>query len=268
MIKPFRFTEQARTRFLIFGAAREARRKLGLGFEPVSGRTTVQDGVYQQLRHALMIGSFDPAQTLTIASLAEAFGTSNMPVREALRRLAAENALEISQNGSACVPVVTRARLDDLCRARVAVEGLAAELGAPRLSAADIAALEQITAEQQAIGRNDSIYELISKNQQFHFTIYRASGSDVLFQLIETLWLRFGPYMRLLSNHVAPSMRAGAMEPSGRHTAIIAALKDRDFARARDEVVTDIRTTQETLRPLCPDVPEPKPIDFSTFGRG
>jgi DNA-binding GntR family transcriptional regulator len=74
--------------------------------------------------------------------------------------------------------------------------------------------------------------------------------------------------MRLLSNHVAPSMRAGAMEPSGRHTAIIAALKDRDFARARDEVVTDIRTTQETLRPLCPDVPEPKPIDFSTFGRG
>lgn len=241
---------------------------MSLGFEPVSGRTTVQDGVYQQLRHALMIGSFDPAQTLTIASLAEAFGTSNMPVREALRRLAAENALEISQNGSACVPVVTRARLDDLCRARVAVEGLAAELGAPRLSTADIAALEQITAEQQAIGRNDSIYELISKNQQFHFTIYRASGSDVLFQLIETLWLRFGPYMRLLSNHVAPSMRAGAMEPSGRHTAIIAALKDRDFARARDEVVTDIRTTQETLRPLCPDVPEPKPIDFSTFGRG
>ncbi|MGB3536753.1 MAG: GntR family transcriptional regulator [Mesorhizobium sp.] len=241
---------------------------MGLGFEPVSGRTTVQDGVYQQLRHALMIGSFDPAQTLTIASLAEAFGTSNMPVREALRRLAAENALEISQNGSACVPVVTRARLDDLCRARIAVEGLAAELGAPRLSAADIAALEEITADQQVIGRNDSIYELISKNQQFHFTIYRASGSDVLFQLIETLWLRFGPYMRLLSNHVAPSMRAGTMEPSGRHTAIIAALRDRDFARARDEVVTDIGTTQETLRPLCPDVPEPKSIDFSTFGRG
>ncbi|TIX83508.1 MAG: GntR family transcriptional regulator, partial [Mesorhizobium sp.] len=55
---------------------------MALGFEPVSGRVTVQDGVYQQLRHALMVGSFDPAQVLTIASLAEAFGTSNMPVRE------------------------------------------------------------------------------------------------------------------------------------------------------------------------------------------
>ena len=125
---------------------------MALGFEPVSGRITVQDGVYQQLRHALMVGSFDPGQVLTIASLAEAFGTSNMPVREALRRLAAENALEISQNGSACVPVVTRARLDDLCRARLAVEGLAAELGAPRLTAADVASLQRVTDDQQAIG--------------------------------------------------------------------------------------------------------------------
>ncbi|TIW45550.1 MAG: GntR family transcriptional regulator [Mesorhizobium sp.] len=222
---------------------------MALGFEPVSGRVTVQDGVYQQLRHALMVGSFDPAQVLTIASLAEAFGTSNMPVREALRRLAA------------------RARLDDLCRARVAVEGVAAELGAPRLTASDIATLQQITADQQAIGRNGSIYELIAKNQQFHFTIYRASGSDVLFQLIETLWLRFGPYMRLLSNHVAPLMRAGTMEPSGRHTAIIAALKVRDFPRAREEVIADIRTTQETLRAICPAVPEARPVEFAEFGK-
>lgn len=240
---------------------------MALGFEPVSGRVTVQDGVYQQLRHALMVGSFDPGQVLTIAALAEAFGTSNMPVREALRRLAAENALEISQNGSACVPVVTRARLDDLCRARVAVEGLAAELGAPLLTAAEIASLQRITDEQQAIGRDGSIYELIAKNQQFHFTIYRASGSDVLFQLIETLWLRFGPYMRLLSNHVAPLMRAGTMEPSGRHVAIIAALRDRDFVRTREEVIADIRTTQETLRTICPDVPEPKPVEFAGFGK-
>lgn len=240
---------------------------MDLGFEPVATRMTVQDGVYQQLRHALMIGRFDPSQTLTIASLAEAFGTSNMPVREALRRLAAENALEIAPNGSACVPPVTRARLDDLCRARVAVEGLAAELGAPRLTPADIATLEQIVAEQQDIGRNDSIYDLISKNQQFHFIIYRASGSDVLFQLIETLWLRFGPYMRLLSHHVAPSMKAGTMEPSGQHRAVIDALKARDFARVRDAVIADIEATQETLRGICPEGADAKSVDFSSLGK-
>ncbi len=222
-------------------------------FEPVVTRVTVQDGVFQQLRHALMIGRFDPGQTLTIAALAEAFGTSNMPIREALRRLAAENALEIAQNGSARVPIVTRSRLDDLCRARITVEGLATELGAPRLPPAALQDLEHIVAEQQAIGRTASVYDLISKNQQFHFTIYRASGSEVLFQLIETLWLRFGPYMRKLSTHVEPLMRAGTMEPSGRHRAVIAALHARDPLAARREIVGDIEATQATLRTICPE---------------
>lgn len=82
-----------------------------------------------------MVGRFDPGQTLTIASLADSFGTSHMPVREALRRLAAENALEIAPNGSARVPAISKARLDDLCRARIAIEGLAAELAVPNADA-------------------------------------------------------------------------------------------------------------------------------------
>jgi DNA-binding GntR family transcriptional regulator len=223
-----------------------------IDLEPVSSRTTIQEGVYQQLRNALMAGNFDPGQTLTIASLAESFGTSNMPVREALRRLAAENALEVASNGSARIPMVTVARLDDLCLARVAVEGLAAELGAPRLTSRDFETLETIAAEQHAIGRTSNIYQLMAKNQQFHFLIYRASGSEVLLQLIETLWLRFGPYMRMLSTSVEPLMRSGEIDPADPHLAIIAALKAGDFAATREAVVNDIRRTHDILRDYCP----------------
>jgi DNA-binding GntR family transcriptional regulator len=223
-----------------------------IALEPVSSRTTIQEGVYQQLRNALMAGNFDPGQTLTIASLAESFGTSNMPVREALRRLAAENALEVASNGSARIPMVTVARLDDLCLARVAVEGLAAEIGAPRLTQQEIAMLEAIAAEQHTIGRTSNIYQLMAKNQQFHFIIYRASGSEVLLQLIETLWLRFGPYMRMLSASVEPLMRSGEIDPADPHMAIIAALRAGDFAATREAVVNDIRRTHEILRDYCP----------------
>ena len=224
---------------------------------PVVQRSTVQDGVYQQLRGALMAGGFDPGQTLTIASLADSFGTSNMPVREALRRLAAENALEIAQNGSARVPMVTVARLDDLCRARVAVEGLAAELGAPRLTASDIARLEQIVSEQQSILRDRSIYELMAKNYDFHFTLYRASGSEVLLQLIESLWLRFGPYMRMLQTAVEPRMRSGEIEPTGQHAAVVTALRRGDFEAVTAAVVRDITWNGEILRGYCPDFDGP-----------
>ncbi len=224
-----------------------------MSFGPISSRTTVQDAVYQQLRQALMNGQFDPDQSLTIAGLAETFGTSNMPVREALRRLAAENALEIATNGSARVPVVTRARLDDLCRARMNLEALATELAVPLLKEADLELLESIVSEQQTIGREKNIYTLIGKNQQFHFTIYRASGSEVLIQLIETLWLRFGPYMRVLSTHTAPMIKAGMAEPSGRHMTIVKALREKDVTSAREEVIADIQATQDVLRALCPE---------------
>ncbi|CAN7173029.1 GntR family transcriptional regulator [Rhizobium sp. LjRoot30] len=220
---------------------------------PIPPRVTVQDAVYQRLRDALMAGSFDPGQVLTIASLAERFGTSNMPVREALRRLGAEKALELAQNGSARVPAVTVARLEDLARARVAVEGLAAELGAPRLTARDLAGLEAIVAEQRSIGRDRDVYDLMAKNYEFHFVIYRASGSEVLLQLIETLWLRFGPYMRLLQTSVEQLIRSGEIEASGQHDAVLAALKAGDFGCVREAIVHDITWTADILQRFCPD---------------
>lgn len=228
--------------------------------DPVSSRTTIQEAVYLQLRQALMAGTFDPGQTMTIASLAETFGTSNMPVREALRRLAAENALEVSATGTARVPQVSLARLDDLAQARIAVEGLAMELAAPRLSVAEIALLEKVTDDQESIGRSQDIYELIAKNQDFHFILYRASGSEVLIQLIETLWLRFGPYMRLLSSSVGPHIRSGEQTAFGMHREIIAALKAGDAARARAGVENDIRKTQMLLRNYCPPEEENRRI--------
>ncbi|MCR4266188.1 GntR family transcriptional regulator [Nitratireductor sp. ZSWI3] len=221
-------------------------------FVPVSSRVTIQDGVYRQLRDALMTGRFDPEQVLTIASLAESFGTSHMPVREALRRLAAENALEIAPNGSARVPAVSKARLDDLCRARMAVEGLAAELAADNLGADDIRELERLVAAHEASGRDESVYAMLARNREFHFALYEGSRSDVLIQLAETLWLRFGPYMRMLTRNVEPILQSREGETYTRHHhAAIAALRRRDAAGVRQAIVDDIAATQDLLRPFC-----------------
>ena len=220
-------------------------------FEPVSSRTTIQDGVYQRLRRALMTGGFEPDQTLTISSLAETFGVSQMPVREALRRLAAANALEVAANGSSCVPAVSRAKLDDLCRARIAIEGLATELAAPRIDSAAIRALRGNVAEHDALSDEKdekNVYDMLIKNQEFHFGIYCASGSDVLMQIIETLWLRFGPYMRLLTRHMEQQlMGEGARKFTMRHRMVITALENGDAAKARDAIVEDIAATQALL---------------------
>jgi DNA-binding GntR family transcriptional regulator len=220
-------------------------------FGPVVGRVTVQDAVYVKLREALLLGRFDPGQVLTIASLSQSFDTSHMPVREALRRLAAENALEVARNGSARVPPVSISRLDDLCRARASIEGLATELAAQLVSAEEIDGLEDVVEAHELCAQNGEVFEMLSLNREFHYRIYQASRSEVLIQLIDTLWLRYGPYMRMLSAYVAPRMATEDFHSyTVHHRRIVSAIRQRDAGRAREEMVADIRDTQDLLRRL------------------
>lgn len=218
---------------------------------PVRERQTVQEGVYRQLRHTLMTGRYDPAQRLTIPTLAESFGTSHMPVREALRRLTAENALVQAANGSVFVPDVTRERLDDLCRARIALEGMAAELATPRITPAALRQLDALRVAHEEAGVEEGIYTSLARNQEFHFRIYRLSGSEVLPQLIEALWLRFGPYMRMLSHHLAPVLgTADFRNGAENHRAMMDAFARGDAAAARRAIEADIGATQALLHEL------------------
>ncbi|OLP57807.1 GntR family transcriptional regulator [Xaviernesmea oryzae] len=218
-----------------------------------SPRAAVQDGVYKQVRQALMWGEFEPGKLITLQSLADTFGTSLMPVREALRRLAAETGLEVARGGSARVPAISRQRLDDLCQTRKALEGLAAECAAARMSGEEIEACRDIAREHERLGRNGEVYAMLRHNQAFHFAIYEKAGSDVLPPLIEMLWLRFGPYMRLLSDLVRAQMAEGSLpDYSTQHFALVDALSRRDGPAARAAMVADIEATQALLRGLCP----------------
>lgn len=228
--------------------------------EPVSSRITIGDGVYFQLRNALITGRFNPGQALPVSALASSFKTSPMPVREALRRLGAENALEIAPNGSACVPKVSVKRLDDLCRARVELEGLATELAAVRLKPAIISTLETMVLEHEASSASDNVFDLLLKNRDFHFAVYRASGSEVLVQLIDTLWLRYGPYMRMLSSYMAPRLGTGMHGSFFKlHHAVVEAFRTGDGPAARQLMIRDITGLQPLLRELCETAMYPIP---------
>lgn len=233
-----------------------------LDIEPVVARRTIQEGVYQGIVYALMSGQFNPGQTLTISAISSLFGTSHMPVREALRRLAAEGALENSSTGSARVPNVSCAKLADICLARQITEGAAAELATAHIDASTIRALEHNLADHIVAGKEQNVQLLLAKNQEFHFTLYRLSRSDVLIQLIQTLWLRFGPYLRMLSSRMEPMLKSRKGGSYTRHhKAIIDALKIRDGAAVRQHLIADIEATHALLQTLVPEEsPKVRPL--------
>jgi len=171
-----------------------ARKASSVSLAPIA-RETVQERVYRELRKALIYGKFDPGQTLTIHELANSLETSTMPVRDALARLVSEQALEAMPNRSVRVPRIDAARVDDLLRARVVVEGSALELAAPRLTAGDFEALRETNRDySRAVAKRGrgAVEGALEANRRFHFHLYEASGSAVLLPIIESLWLQSG----------------------------------------------------------------------------
>ena len=162
-------------------------------------RETVQERVYATLRDKLMRGGFEPGQKLKIADLAGALGTSAMPVRDALNRLAAERAVESLPNRGMRVPALSKASLQDLMEARFAVEGLAVERASLNMRAATISTLRGFVDTQSKTDDAHISEESAEQNRAFHFTIYRSAESSVLLPIIESLWLQCGPYLRIAS---------------------------------------------------------------------
>ena len=209
--------------------------RAGFGLVRIA-RETVQERVYCALRDRLMRGGFEPGQKLKIAQLAEAFGTSAMPVRDALNRLTVERALETLPSRTVRVPALSKAALQDLRETRFAIEGLAIARAAANMTAESLATLKQHIEGQSETDSEHLSERSAEQNREFHFAIYRQSGSTVLLPIIESLWLQFGPYLRQASER----FDGGGGRGTNFHVAMLDALAQRDGIAARAALEADI----------------------------
>ena len=203
---------------------------------------TLQETVYRELKRALMEGRFLPGECLKIRTVANALGTSTMPVREALQRLVAERALEFLPNRSACVPEMTREQFTDLTRVRLEVEGLAAELAADRVSPSQIDELSRAIRQMEMAAEAGDGDDFSRGNQRFHFGVYDASGSEHLVPFIESLWLRVGPFLAsTLRDENETSPLGEELVYQHQHLLVLDALRRGDGAAARAGIREDLQ---------------------------
>jgi DNA-binding GntR family transcriptional regulator len=194
------------------------------------------DQVYDSLRDALTSGRFVPGQKLSFRFIAGILGVSLMPVREAIRRLVAEGALEMMRpSRSVRVPLMTRDKLLELRDIRLSLEGLAVEKAAALATDAQVGRLRRIVADLMTVrGKGDTVADR-RKIREFHFALYVIAQQPTLLQIIEGLWLRTGPYLNLLYPEFILS--SGGPE---RRLRIIKAVQEHDAKSARREIEADI----------------------------
>ncbi len=197
--------------------------------------TPLHENVYQEIRRNLIAGQFQPGEAVTLRGLAGKFGTSAMPVREALRRLIAERALDLGPNRSARVPIVTSAKYAEICEVRIALEGLAAEKAALLIADSELDRIDGLCAEVTAAAERHDAPTYFAKNQEMHFSVYRAARSPLLLDMIEGIWLRVGPTLNYLFDDIRFAGRAAAT-----NAPIVDALRSRKGIAAREAVAHDI----------------------------
>jgi DNA-binding GntR family transcriptional regulator len=158
----------------------------------------LHNSVYEELCWRIVTGRITPGIAMSTRGLAQELGVSQMPVRDALARLAAERAIEIRSKRRITVPAMTPGRFDDLLRCRLLLEPEAARLALDFIDRPRLKLLKEIDARMDAALRTGDVNAYMEGNFNFHFELYRAQKLETLNQLIGTLWLQFGPYMRVV----------------------------------------------------------------------
>jgi len=207
-------------------------------------RETLQERVYRRVCDLILDGEIAPGQLVTIQSLADAFEVSHMPVREALKRLTAANALTVVSGRSIGIPRLNRSSLTDLRNVRVEVEALAAVWATRNITDGELQDIEDLYGKLGLAIATGDVRSFLRANHALHFAIYRAARSETLLTIIENLWLQIGPYFNLLRG-------SGNYEVSNNHHQVmVAGLKVRNERQVSDAVRADIDAAYQVLLEL------------------
>nr|WP_223205448.1 GntR family transcriptional regulator [Gordonia jinghuaiqii] len=205
------------------------------------------------MRADIESGVINPGDQIRQTAIAKRYGVSPTPVREALRILAGDGAIEYTSHRGATVRDFTPQMAQDLYRMRAELEGLACEIAVERMT--DEGYEEIVRANDalvSATAAGDDPARLSLLNQQLHFAIY-ANASTVVADSVRHLWERFSPSITLWR------VKSFSAALDKDHDEILAAIGRRDAAAARtamrDHVLHawELRQTNTDLRAEGPD---------------
>jgi DNA-binding GntR family transcriptional regulator len=216
--------------------------------ESIQSHRPLTDVVFERLRDAILDGRLKAGQWLRQETLAQELGVSQMPVREALKRLVAEGlAVRIPYKG---VKVVEFSPEDivDICTVRLVLEGLAVRLATPLITDEELKRLKENLREQEGYTSQDQIARRRQLNTEFHLSICQASGRRYLVRLLEMLWRWFPSVMLYEGAFRQEELLPARMDREMReHWAMLEALERRDAQQAEEETRRHIRNLSQEL---------------------
>lgn len=204
-------------------------------------RRTTADYVADALRSAINAGALTDGAVLNQADLANHFGVSRVPVREALRQLQAESLIELRAHQFAIVSGLDLDRIIEVYSLRAVLEAWLLEMATPHVTPEDLAEARRINEELRSEVDHGRWLEL---NARFHQLLYRPSGATMTLEMLETLRARSERYARMWSKGVVIHRPE---EASREHDVIVDLVEKGDASGAAEAVRQHVLHTKERV---------------------
>ena len=201
---------------------------------------SIPDVIYGALRKDIARGVYKPGP-IRVRAIAERFGVSATPVREALRRLEAEGLVSLRNRQIVVNPLSLR-EMHEIYTIRGELESFAVRQAAPYVRDDDelLAKLESVIDDMDRFEHSPE--EWRAANEEFHLLLYRKAQMPRLEQIINLLWVAVEPYLRLYVS-TAKSFRAA----QNQHRLLLQHLKAGEFDEAARIMREHLRGTEELL---------------------
>ena len=191
-------------------------------------RSVLSERVKDRILQWILEGELAPGSRIVETRVARELGTSQAPVREALRDLATLGFVEMQPYRGSRVRRPSQQELTEAIEVRAELEALAGGLAAVRRSDRCLEDLERIYVEMEEAAARGDAHDHALKNTEFHARVMKAAGNSTL----ERLWSMLEPFGRTYVTTMTPG--ADLHEIGGRHRRIIDAIRDGDPDRAAE----------------------------------
>ena len=218
------------------------RAKNGHGAVAQIPAVTLAESLRQQLEGAIAAGHLEPGSRLDEQEIAQRFGVSRTPVREAFRLMAANNLVELRGRQGALVRAITAEALIEMFQVMAELEGLCARLAARRVSPTWESEISEIHQRLVAAGETRDINLFYDINQEFHEAIYEASRNAFLADQTRKLRNQVAAYRRRVTrmpNRIADTVRE--------HEAVMQAILAHDPERAHSTMRDHVNLLGDNL---------------------
>lgn len=208
--------------------------------EQVRGTPRLSDVAYEAIREAIATGRIPAGERLRQEALAQELGVSQVTVREALSKLAAEGLAISEPYRGMRVTELSLADLLDIYDMRSLIEGLAWELAAGHLSEADLTRMRELLPRTVAQNGSVSAQEACQANREFHWIVIRSSKRNYLQRTLAQFWDLTVTYQMLIHQQEQGD-RGLARKNLAYHTELLEALEAGEGTRARQLAAEHIR---------------------------